>query len=149
MLWFGRRKNQKLVDAKRVEAAIAAAERHTSGQIRVSLAPRFWGNVERTADKAFVRLGMTNTRERNGVLFFVVPSRRAFVVLGDRGIHAHVGQAFWDDLAQKLSAHFQRGEFTEGLLAAIAAAAEHLEMHFPRDPNTALNELSNEIDLQG
>lgn len=149
MLWFDRRKNQKLVDAERVQGAIAAAERLTSGQIRVSLAPRFWGNVERAADEAFVRLGMSETRERNGVLFFVVPARRAFVVLGDAGIHARVGQAFWDDLARELSLHFKRGEFTEGLVAGIAKAGEHLERHFPRDSSTAVNELPDEIDGVG
>ena len=82
-----RKKLLRAVDRERVKKAIESAEHRTSGEICVSVAPLFWGNVEKAADKAFARLGMTGTKDRNGVLFFVVPSRRKFVVLGDRGIH--------------------------------------------------------------
>jgi uncharacterized membrane protein len=145
MLWFDRQKMRAFVDSERVEAAIAEAERRTSGEIRVSIAPWFWGNVERAAARAFERLGMGRTRERNGVLFFVVPSRRAFVVLGDEGIHARVGQDFWVDVSRELSEHFRRGEFTAGLLAGIVASAERLERHFPRQ-EADLNELPDALD---
>jgi uncharacterized membrane protein len=145
MWWFGLGKMRTLVDAARVEAAIAEAERRTSGEIRVSLAPWFWGNVERAARRAFERLGMHRTRERNGVLFFVVPSRRAFVVLGDEGIHARVGQEFWEEISSELTEHFRRGDFTAGLVTGIAAAAGRLERHFPR-LETDRNELPNALD---
>ncbi len=146
MLWFGRRKNARLVDRELVRQAIVAAELCTSGEIRVSLAPFFWGNVRKVAERAFVRLGMTNTRDRNGILFFVVPSRRAFVVLGDAGIHAQVGQAFWDDLARILTTHFKHAEFTSGLVAAISLAGEQLANYFPHQNRTDKNELPDEID---
>ena len=70
------------------------------------MAPFFWGDVEKVARKAFVRLGMDRTAQRNGVLIFLVPSRKRFAVLGDEGIHAKVGQDFWDEAAACLSAHF-------------------------------------------
>ncbi len=146
MLWFGRRKNARLVDRELLRQAIVSAELCTSGEIRVSLAPFFWGNVRKAAERAFVRLGMTNTRDRNGVLFFVVPSRRAFVVLGDAGIHAQVGQAFWDDLARILTTHFKNAEFTAGLVAAISLAGEQLANYFPHQNDTDRNELPDEID---
>lgn|GEM_PF-68237 len=146
VLWFGRRKNARLVDRELVRQAIIAAELGTSGEIRVSLAPFFWGNVRKAAERAFVRLGMTNTRDRNGILFFVVPSRRAFVVLGDAGIHARVGQQFWDDLARILATHFKHAEFTAGLVAAISLAGEQLANYFPYQPDADKNELPNEMD---
>jgi uncharacterized membrane protein len=111
------------------------------------VAPFFWGSVERAADKAFVRLGMAETRERNGVLFFLVPSRRSFVVRGDAGIHAHVGQGFWDELARKLSEYFRRGDFTEGLIFAIQTAADRLALHFPYDGERDVNELPDDVDF--
>ena len=147
MLWLTRRKIRKLIDTERVLASIRSAELRTSGEIRVSIAPFFWGSVERAADRAFVRLGMTKTREHNGVLFFVVPSRRAFVVLGDGGIHGRVGQAFWDEVAAVLSERFRRGEFTSGLVAGISKAADKLAAHFPHDAARDTNELSDEIDI--
>src|SRR5687767_11317045 len=105
-----------LVDAVKVRAAIADAEKLCSGEIRVSVAPFFWGDVERAARRAFERLGMQHTRERNGVLFFIVPSRRRFVVLGDTGIHERVGQSFWNELVAAIEPFFRRREFTEGVL---------------------------------
>ena len=81
-----RKKLLRVIDQKEVKAAIEKAEHQTSGEICVSVAPLFWGSIEKAADKAFVRMGMMHTKERNGVLFFVVPSRRKFVVLGDQGI---------------------------------------------------------------
>jgi uncharacterized membrane protein len=148
MSWFTRNKAPRLIDVARVRDAIVAAERTTSAELRVSLAPWFWGSVERAADKAFVRLGMTATKEHNGVLFFVVPSRRAFVVLGDSAVHDRLGQAFWDELAAILSAHFARGEFTQGLLAALARAGQQLAAKFPPDSRGERNELPDEVDVQ-
>jgi len=146
MLGAGRRKLLKTIDQERVIVAIREAERRTSGEVRVSVSPFFWGSVRRVAERAFARLGMSATRDRNGILFFIVPARRRFTVLGDEGIHARVGQDFWDALAALLSEHFQKGEFTEGLVRAIEAAGEKLAEHFPYDAATDANELSDEID---
>jgi uncharacterized membrane protein len=140
-------KLQKLLDFARIEAAIAEAERHTSGEVRVSIAPWFWGNVERAANRAFVRLGMTQTAQRNGILIFIVPARRTFVVRGDDGIHDKVGQQFWNDIAAALSEHFKQGEFTEGLLRAIAEIASQLSTHFPHQGSRDINELPNKVDV--
>jgi len=137
----------QIVDQDKVKTAIDDAERQTSGEIRVSVAPLFWGSVEKAADKAFVRLGMTNTKDRNGVLFFVVPSRRRFVVLGDRGIHERVGQDFWNSVAAAVSEKFREGDFTGGLVGGIQKVGEQLATHFPYDAHTDKNELSNTVDF--
>jgi uncharacterized membrane protein len=147
MTVHSRHKLMKAIDTKRIKAAIAAAERETSGEIRVSVARFFWGAVRPAAERAFARLGMTATKERNGVLFFIVPARRRFVVLGDEGIHAKVGQEFWEALAGKMSGHFQKDEFTEGLVEAIGEAGRQLAAHFPYDAATDVNELADDIDF--
>ncbi len=149
MFGRGRQALLKKIDSERVLGAIEAAERRTSGEIRVSVSRYFWGSVRKVAEKAFLRLGMAGTCERNGILFFIVPSRRAFVVLGDEGIHARVGQDFWESLAAALSGSFRKGDFTEGLVRAIETAGEKLAVHFPYDPATDRNELSDAIDTAG
>lgn len=146
MLWT-RSSIRKRIDLERVQRAIEAGERKTSGEIRVSIAGWFWGDVERAAKKTFERLGMHRTAARNGVLMFLVPSRRTFALRGDEGIHACVGQAFWDDLAARMSGYFQRSEFTEGLVFGIDATAEQLARHFPYDIHLDENELGDEVDL--
>lgn len=86
MKYWTRRRLLKAIDVIRVRQAIEEAETQTSGEIRVSLSRHFRGNLRRTAERAFARLGMHRTRERNGILFFIVPSRRRFVIFGDAGI---------------------------------------------------------------
>lgn len=144
-----RGKLRRSIDADKVQAAIAACERRTSAEIRVSLSTFFWGRIEGAASKAFDRLGMRATKQRNGVLIFVVPSRRTFVVLGDEGIHAKVGDAFWRSVAAAISERFKERDFTGGLLRGIETIGEALAEHFPHDGDVDGNELSDEVDLGG
>jgi uncharacterized membrane protein len=146
-LMMTRKKLLQIIDRDRIKAAIQAAEHRTSGEICVSVAPLFWGSVEKAADKAFGRLGMTRTKDRNGVLFFVVPARRKFVVLGDQGIHERVGQDFWNAVAAAVSEKFRQGDFTGGLVHGIETVGEQLSTHFPYDPTTDKNELSDDVDF--
>jgi uncharacterized membrane protein len=139
----------RTLDNNRIRQAIREAEQLTSGEICVSVAPMFWGNVEKAAEKAFVRMGMTRTKERNGVLFFVVPSRRKFVVLGDSGIHAKVGPEFWRHIVDVVSEKFHVGDFSEGLVMGIRAVGEKLADHFPYQGERDINELPNEVDEVG
>ena len=135
------------IDTRRVHDAIENAERRTSGEIVVSVSPVFWGSVEKAAQRAFDRLGVANTKERNGVLFFIVPSRRRFVVLGDEGIHARGGDPLWNKVVGRMVDRFRAGDFTEGLVQGIAEVGEQLATHFPYDADNDVNELSDDIDF--
>jgi len=143
-----RKKLLRVIDREKVKAAIEKAEHQTSREICVSVAPLFWGSIEKAADKAFVRMGMTHTKERNGVLFFVVPSRRKFVVLGDQGIHDRVGQEFWDRVAAVLSERFREGDFTGGLVRGIEEVGKQLSVHFPYAKDD-IDELPDDVDFGG
>lgn len=148
LMIFGRSRLRRSIDEDRVLEAIEAAERRTSGEVRVSIAPFFWGSVERAADRAFVRLGMERTAERNGILFFLVPSRRRFVVLGDEGIHAKVGADFWSKVAAAVSERFRERDFTGGLVLGIETVGRELAAHFPFDPGSDRNELPDAVDYE-
>jgi uncharacterized membrane protein len=134
------------IDKDRIRQAIRKAERRTSGEIRVSVSPLFWGDVRKAAEKAFERLGMSATKDRNAVLFFVVPTRRKFVVLGDRGIHEKVGEVFWHKLVRTVSEKVQEGDLTSGLVTGIEAVGEHLAKHFPDRGTSGTNELPDDVD---
>lgn len=146
---MSRRALLRSIDGDRVKDAIERAEKQTSGEIAVSVSPLFWGDVEKAARKAFDRLGMSQTRLRNSVMFFVVPARRRFVVLGDRGIHSKVGDDFWQQVASHVSAHFREGDFTEGLVRGISEVGEQLAAHFPYEEGADVNELPDDIDFGG
>jgi len=146
MAMLSQRKLLDLIDDDRIKAAIAAAEKQTSGEIRVSVSRYFWGNIRRAAEKAFSRMGMRATGDRNGILFFIVPSRRRFVVLGDQGIHQKVGQEFWDKLAAAMSGDFRQAKFNHGLERGISECGRLLAAHFPYQGQKDVNELSDDID---
>jgi uncharacterized membrane protein len=147
MAFMHQRKMIRTIDAVRIKAAIEDAERCTSGEIRVSVSRFFWGRIEPVAWRAFRRLGVAATKEHNGILFFIVPSRRKFIILGDEGIHARVGQEFWAGVAAALSEEFKKGRFSEGLVRGIAEVGKRLAEHFPYDAATDKNELPDEIDF--
>lgn len=137
----------RTIDAPRIEEAIRKAEQRTSGEIRVSVSRFFWGDVRRVAERAFERLGMRATRQRNAILFFIVPSRRRFVVLGDEGIHAKVGQEFWERVVSAVAERLRKGDFTGGLVLGIESVGEQLSTHFPFDPASDVNELPDATDF--
>jgi uncharacterized membrane protein len=135
------------VDAARVQAAVAATERLTSCEIVVSVARFFIGNVERTARRAFQRLGVANTAARNGVLLFVVPSRHRFIVLADAGINARVDPAFWARVTRAGCERFRDRDYTGGLVAAIEAIGRELAATYPHAASD-VNELADQPELR-
>jgi uncharacterized membrane protein len=135
------------LDQKRIVEAIGAAEKRTSGEIRVHIQPRSRGEIRHVAEKTFERLGMTRTALRNGVLLFIASEEQRFVILGDRGIDEKVPAGFWDEIAAKLTIRFRAGELTEGIVEAIHSAGEELQHDFPRAEGD-LDELTNEINVQ-
>lgn len=144
-----RKQLMRNLDCNQIKEAIQNAEHQTSGEICVSIASFFWGNAEKAAEQAFARLGMTQTKQRNGVLLFVVPSRHKLIVLGDRGIHEKVGAEFWQHIVAVVTERFRARDFTDGLIKAIAEIGAQLSLHFPYNAASDVNELPNEIDFGG
>ncbi|HYL04690.1 MAG TPA: TPM domain-containing protein [Thermoanaerobaculia bacterium] len=140
-MFLARARLLKKIDVERVREAIAAAEHQTSVRVRVSLAPFFWGDVRRAAERAFTRLG------RRGVLIFVVPARRKFAVLGDEDVHARVGQEFWDDVTAAIAERFRAGAFTGGLIHGIETSGSELAPALPYDAAADTGEGPDEIDV--
>ncbi len=132
------------LDHPAIEAAITAAERPTSGQIRVLVTHVPAPEPLPAAQRAFLKLGMDRTRHRNAVLIFVAPLSHTFAVIGDVAVHQKCGDAFWQELAAAMTGHFKRGEFTAGLLHGVARAGTLLAGHFPRQPDDK-DELPNQV----
>ena len=120
------------VDEQRIRSAIVAAEAATTGRIHVTVSHQIWGSTRSGADRIFKRLRLRDTPDRNGVLFFVVPGRREFAVVGDAGIHEKVGQEFWDRVTAAISNRIKAGNLTDGILHGIDAAGQELAKHFPK-----------------
>lgn len=132
------------LDEAKVLAEIAKAEAGTSGEIRVFVSSRHVDDPVARAGRRFEKLGMTNTRSRNGVLLYFAPVSRKFAIVGDRGIHEKCGPAFWNELIEDIRPLLQAGHFTEAVTRAVRRAGEQLGRHFPAEPGDR-DELSNEV----
>ncbi len=131
---------------KQIVEAVQAAEKETSGEIRVHIAERCKGDVLDCAAYIFEKLEMHKTKLRNGVLFYLSVKDRKFAILGDAGINAVVPDNFWNEVKDAMLEEFRKGQFSEGLVKGIAMAGEKLKAFFPyRDDD--INELSDDISF--
>ena len=131
-------------EKKEIAHAIAEAESHTSGEIRVYIERKCKGDEKKRAIKIFHQLKMHRTIFHTGVLVYIAHEDRAFAIIGDRGIHEKVPENFWDDVKELMKNHFVEGKFAEGISKAIKLCGEHLKKHFPSDGHNP-DELSNEV----
>lgn len=130
----------------RVETAIGAAERNTSGEIRIHIERKCTSDPRERALRSFHFLGMTGTAARNGVLIYVACESRKFAVIGDKGINETVPAGFWKDVCAVLGEAFAAGRAAEGLERAVMLVGEKLKAFFPYQEDD-VNELPDEISF--
>ncbi|PQJ32277.1 hypothetical protein BST92_10225 [Nonlabens arenilitoris] len=129
---------------QQIIAAIRKAERTTSGEIRVHLESHCAGDAYARAQEIFHLLKMDNTKDENGILFYIAVTDRKFAIIGDHGIHQHVGDDFWVSIKELLVSRFRESVFHQGLIDAIHLTGEQLACYFPWDVDD-VNELPDEI----
>ncbi len=139
-----RRKFFSQADEQKIIDAIKAAEKNTSGEIRVHIEPTCNGHPYERALEVFGQLAMHKTAQRNGVLFYLATADHKFTVFGDKGINEKVPFGFWDGVKDVMQTRFREGDFVGGLSEAILMAGEQLKAHFPYQSGDK-NELSDEI----
>ncbi len=131
-------------EEQRIIKAIKMAETNTSGEIRVHLESDCRDKPLVAAVNTFHRLGMHQTKARNGVLLFIAPERREFAILGDEGINKIVPTNFWKNERDLLLSYFKKGAFADGICEVIQQIGEKLKEHFPYQSDD-VNELPDEI----
>lgn len=125
--------------------AIIHAEKNTSGEIRVHIENHTDLQPLERAQEVFYSLKMENTRNRNGVLFYVGVTDHSFVILGDKGINELVEEDFWDKTKDLVITHFKNRQYKQGLVEGILKAGSKLKVLFPYETMSDNDELSNEI----
>jgi uncharacterized membrane protein len=129
-----------------IRDAIKEAESETSGEIRVHIETKLSGKVLDRAAWIFKRIGMHETQNRNGVLFYFAVQNKEFAIIGDGGINSKVAENFWDKIKKNLQEHFRNGKYSEGLIEGIIMAGMQLKEHFPHQKDDK-NELPDEISF--
>lgn len=95
----------------------------------------------------FAERGVHHTRDHSGLLIFISELEHQVVLLGDRGIHAHIGADGWERHVQVLVSGIRRGHLDQALVQVIDAFGAVLAAKFPRRPDD-VNELPDEVVLQ-
>jgi uncharacterized membrane protein len=131
---------QQIIDA------IRAAEKNTSGEIRVHLEKNSEKDPLERAKEVFYFLKMDKTINKNGVLFYVAVDDKKFSILGDEGINNLVPEDFWNSIKDAVIHHFSIGSYADGLKEGILATGQKLKEFFPFKTDDD-DELSNEISL--
>jgi len=132
-------------EKKQVDEAIRNAEKETSGEIKLFIDRFCWGRIEDKAGRVFRRLGLSRTRERNGVLVYLVTTNREFLIYGDQGINKKVPADFWNGIKARMEDDFSRGDFGKGLAEAIETIGTQLKTFFPHGMDDK-NEIPDEIE---
>ena len=132
------------LEQDKIAAAIANAEKATSGEIRIAIDKHCAIDPYERATEYFAELDMDKTSQRNGVLIYLAYVDHKFAIIGDLGINRLVPKYFWETTKVAMIAHFAKGDLAEGIIAGVALAGEKLASYFPPQKGD-INELPNDI----
>jgi len=135
-----RTEEQQIIDA------IKVAEKNTSGEIRVHLEKTSDKEALERAKDVFHFLKMDETKDSNGVLFYVAVEDKQFSVLGDKGIDKAVPNDFWNSVKNLVLEQFRSGNYAKGLEQGILETGKKLTAYFPHTLDDR-DELPNEISV--
>lgn len=132
-----------------IEKKISEIEEETSGEIKLcikvtrgiyedDLSPR------EIAIHEFQKLGMHNTKDRTGILIFILFDERKFEVIADEGIYNIIPDEEWDIVKNMIVKNFQEQNYLNGILEVIDEMGSILIKEFPGGDENP-NELSNEV----
>ena len=121
-----------------IESAIEASEAKHGAQIRVAIEVAldfrdFWRvhTARERALEVFAELGVWNTRERNGVLIYVLLAERDVEIVADEGFKGRVADNEWQRVCTLIEREFAAGRWRDGVLVGVEAATELLTREFP------------------
>jgi uncharacterized membrane protein len=146
-LFFWQQKENFLsaTETQQVVAAIKAAEKRTSGEIRVFIESRcrYVKAIDR-AQEIFFQLEMDETEQRNATLLYIATKDKQLAVFGDEGIYKKTGAAFWNNEVAAMLSAFKSQKFAEGIVGCVTDIGEALHHHFPYEADDK-NELPDDI----
>jgi uncharacterized membrane protein len=87
---------------------------------------------------------MQQTKDRNGILFYLAINSKSFAVWGDEGIHQKVNDEFWKSITDCAIGYFKQNDYVSGIEKAVELCGEKLKLYFPIETDDK-NELSNTI----
>jgi uncharacterized membrane protein len=149
--WVSRVFSPEDLDA--IVGAVDHAESRTAAEIRVHVERRVPRGRRDPTDDAMVRarqvfaaLKMHETALRAGVLIYLALEDHKLAIVGDDGIHARVGDAYWAQIRDRMVERLRSGLARAAVVQAVEEVGAVLAREFPRRPDD-VDELSDEVSL--
>jgi len=117
-------------DRKRIDEALRRAEAGTTSRIIVRIVSDASLDAMERAKAEFLAGAMHTHPAANAALILVAPKARAFAVLGDRALHERVGQHFWNETIEQMTAAFKTRTITDAIVLGIDRLGDALHEHF-------------------
>lgn len=135
----------------RISGKIQEAEKATAGEICVAIKERkpFLkknSSVRKLAEEEFFRQGVDKTRDKTGILIFILLEGRQFYILADSGINEKVLPNTWETIKDETQSMFLKGNFCKGIIHCIEEVGKVLSSNFPIKPDDT-NEISNRVRI--
>jgi uncharacterized membrane protein len=146
--------------AQRLQARVAASERHHGGEIcicvegalpdsylwRIGHGRSLAEVVRERALAWFGKLRVWDTEHNSGVLIYLLLAERRIDIVADRGIARHVPEAHWQAVVERLAVRLRDGDVEGGLSEAVDTVSALLAVHFPLAEGQANpNELADHV----
>jgi uncharacterized membrane protein len=116
----------------RIQDAMARAEDGTSARVAVRFVPDSTVDALERAKTEFELAGMHGHPERNAALILVAPNARKFALIGDRELHARVGDSFWNQAVERMRVRFVAGDIAGAVVEGLDQLGIALHEHFAR-----------------
>ncbi|HUQ51492.1 MAG TPA: TPM domain-containing protein [Gammaproteobacteria bacterium] len=132
-----------------IEEAVEASEKLHRAEIRVAIevaldVRALWRvrSARERAHEVFTELAVWNTRERSGVLIYVLLAERDVEIVADSGFDGRVGESEWQRVCTIIEREFAAGRWRDGVVRGIEAVTGLLTHAFPavgRNPDEQQN----------
>jgi putative membrane protein len=135
----------------RITNKIREYEKLTAGEICVSIREKKHfmqrrRTVDELAKQEFVRLGIAKTRDKTGILIYVLLAERQFNILADSGINEKVAPDACHKIKDSMQEYFVKGMFAKGIIYGVEEVGKILTQHFPVKPDD-INEIPDRVIL--
>jgi uncharacterized membrane protein len=133
----------------RITNKIREYEKVTAGEICVSIKERKTflqrrKSVAELATREFARLGIGKTRDKTGILIYILLEERQFYILADSAINKKVTENTWHNIKDGMQEFFMNGMFAKGILYGVEETGKVLGEYFPVKPDD-MNEISDRV----
>jgi uncharacterized membrane protein len=137
-----------------IESAVKGSEARHRAEIRFAVeaaldvrALRRHETPRQRALEVFSELRVSDAREHNGVLVYLLLAERAVEIVADSGFEGRVSAEEWREVCAAIEREFRASRWRDGALLGIEAITKLLVREFPRTGAPDVDEQPNRPQL--